>query len=279
VDHDRDGQDALRVALDDVRLLLTGLRLGGLEGWIRPLGGDAPADAPQAAVPPAEDLQCVPERKVLGEDVSPLLPGPPPGGEAEAASAPEPSPRPGADPSAALEAIREDLGDCTRCRLHIERGLLVFGEGSPRAPLVFVGEGPGFEEDRQGRPFVGKAGKLLEKMIHALGLWREDVYICNVVKCRPPKNRTPSPDEIAVCSPFLLRQLEAIRPQVICALGACAAQTLLESSQPISAIRKNIHRWRGIPLAATYHPAYLLRNPAQKAAVWKDLLEVRKFLI
>jgi DNA polymerase len=180
----------------------------------------------------------------------------------------------GGDPRRGLLAVREELGECKRCRLHQSRTHIVFGEGSPQADLVFVGEGPGFEEDRQGRPFVGRAGKLLDKMILALRLQREAVYICNVVKCRPPNNRTPAPDEAAACLPFLIGQIEALRPAVICALGACAAQTLLGSSQAVSALRTKVHQWRGIPLIATYHPAYLLRNPVQKAATWQDLLLV-----
>lgn len=177
-----------------------------------------------------------------------------------------------------LSAIREELGACERCRLHSTRAHLVFGEGSESARLVFVGEGPGFDEDRQGRPFVGRAGKLLDKMIKALGLQREDVYICNVVKCRPPNNRTPNSDEIESCFPFLAKQLEALHPVVICALGACAAQTLLGAGSAISKLRGKPHMWRGIPVVATFHPAYLLRNPGQKAGVWQDLLQVRKML-
>jgi uracil-DNA glycosylase len=178
----------------------------------------------------------------------------------------------------ALSAIRDDLGDCRRCRLHAARSTIVFGEGSPCARLAFVGEGPGFEEDQQGRPFVGRAGKLLDKMIQALGLKREDVYICNVVKCRPPDNRTPQQDEIQTCSPFLFRQLEAVAPAVICALGACAAQTLLGTTQAISSLRNKRHSWRGTPLVCTFHPAYLLRNASQKASSWQDLLIVHQFL-
>lgn len=182
------------------------------------------------------------------------------------------------DPEQALQSILAEMGDCKRCRLHTGRKNLVFADGSPLARLVFVGEGPGFDEDRQGLPFVGRAGKLLDKMINALGLQRGEVYICNVVKCRPPNNRTPDADEIELCSPFLFRQLNAVRPQVICALGACAAQTLLGNSNPISRLRGKVHYWRGIPLVCTFHPAYLLRNPAQKAAAWQDLLELRELL-
>jgi uracil-DNA glycosylase len=174
--------------------------------------------------------------------------------------------------------IREHLGECTRCGLHPSRTKIVFGEGSPRARLVFVGEGPGFDEDRQGRPFVGRAGKLLDNMIKALGFRREEVYICNVVKCRPPNNRTPLPVEIQTCSPFLFRQIEALAPQAICALGACAAQTLLATTKAISGLRGKQLTWRGTPLVCTFHPAYLLRNPSQKAATWQDLLIVRETL-
>jgi len=179
---------------------------------------------------------------------------------------------------AALSEIRASLGDCGRCGLHSARRNLVFGEGSAHSGLVFVGEGPGYEEDQQGRPFVGRAGKLLDKMIQAIGLKREDVFICNVVKCRPPENRTPVPDEVAACSPFLFRQLEALRPKAICALGVSAAQTILGNTRPISALRGRIHFWRGYPLICTYHPAYLLRSSHQKAAAWQDLKEVRRLL-
>jgi len=177
-----------------------------------------------------------------------------------------------------LERIREDLGECTRCRLHKHRHTIVFGVGNPSAKLVFVGEGPGADEDAQGIPFVGRAGKLLTQMIEAMGLRREDVYICNVVKCRPPENRTPERDEIATCSPFLLRQLDAIRPQVIVCLGGVAAQTLLSTNQSISRFRGEWLDYRGTRLLATYHPAYLLRNPAAKSEVWKDLQKVMAVL-
>ena len=183
-----------------------------------------------------------------------------------------------ADPEQTLVAIRNDMGDCTRCRLHLSRTTIVYGDGSPQARLVFVGEGPGFDEDQQGRPFVGRAGKLLDKMIKALGLRREEVYICNVVKCRPPDNRTPLQDEAQTCSQFLFRQLEAITPGVICALGACAAQTLLATTKSISSLRGKRHSWRGMPLICTFHPAYLLRNASQKASAWQDLLLIHGIL-
>lgn len=182
------------------------------------------------------------------------------------------------NPQRLLELARQELGDCTRCRLHQTRTHIVFGEGSPTARLVFVGEGPGSEEDQQGRPFVGRAGRLLDKMIQALGLARSEVYICNMVKCRPPNNRTPNSDEIETCSPFLIKQIEAIQPALICALGACAAQGLLGSTEYISRLRGKVHSWRGIPLIATYHPAYLLRNATQKAAAWQDFREIIRVL-
>jgi uracil-DNA glycosylase family 4 len=173
-----------------------------------------------------------------------------------------------------LLKIREDIGDCTRCKLHKGRNQLVFGDGSATAKLVFVGEGPGADEDRQGVPFVGRAGKLLTQMIEAMGLQRKDVYICNVVKCRPPENRTPEPDEVQTCSPYLLRQIDVINPKVIVCLGAVAAKTLLETTRGISHYRGEWQEWRGRKLMATYHPAYLLRNPPAKADVWKDLQKV-----
>jgi uracil-DNA glycosylase len=173
-----------------------------------------------------------------------------------------------------LLQIRDDLGDCTRCKLHTTRNKIVFGDGSPKAQLVFVGEGPGADEDAQGLPFVGRAGKLLTQMIEAMGLQRRDVYICNVVKCRPPGNRQPEGDEVETCSPFLFRQLDAINPKVIVCLGATAFQTLLESNRSISHYRGQWLDFRGYKMLPTYHPAYLLRNPAAKADVWKDLQKV-----
>ena len=170
-----------------------------------------------------------------------------------------------------LDEIRGDLGECTRCRLHANRTHIVFGEGNPSARVVLVGEGPGREEDRLGRPFVGAAGKLLDQIIAAMGRRRQEVYICNVIKCRPPRNRDPLPDEIDLCGPFLRRQLRAIRPQAILAVGSFAAQFLLSSQQPISRLRNHIYQFEGIPVVPTYHPAYLLRNPLQKRQAWKDV--------
>jgi len=177
-----------------------------------------------------------------------------------------------------LERTREDLGECTRCRLHKQRNKIVFGAGNPRAELVFVGEGPGHDEDMQGLPFVGRAGKLLTQMIEAMGLQRDQVYICNVVKCRPPENRKPEDDEVATCSPYLYRQLDAIAPKAIVCLGATAAQELLKTKDSISRFRGTWFDFRNTKLLATYHPAYLLRNPAAKGEVWKDLQKVMAHL-
>jgi DNA polymerase len=177
-----------------------------------------------------------------------------------------------------LKNLAKSIEGCKRCRLSEGRIHIVFGDGNPYAQLVFVGEGPGQEEDVQGLPFVGQAGRLLTKMIHSIGLTRQDVYICNVVKCRPPQNRTPLADEIAACSPFLFKQLEIIRPKVICALGACAVETLLKTKQPMNRLRGKIFNWQGIPVIPTFHPAYLLRNPIEKRKAWEDFLMIRKHL-
>ncbi len=177
-----------------------------------------------------------------------------------------------------LPKIREDLGECARCKLHTTRHKIVFGDGNPKAQLVFVGEGPGADEDAQGLPFVGRAGKLLTQMIEAMGLQRKDVYICNVVKCRPPENRQPEEDEVTTCSPFLLRQIDTIAPKVIVCLGATAAKTLLQTNRGISQFRGEWLEFRGRKLLATYHPAYLLRNPPAKSEVWKDLQKVMAVL-
>ena len=180
--------------------------------------------------------------------------------------------------SPALLGIRQELGDCTRCKLAAGRHQLVFGVGNPAAELVFVGEGPGEDEDRQGEPFVGRAGQLLTKMIEAMGYARGDVYIANVVKCRPPGNRNPEPDEIEACEPFLRAQLAAIRPRVIVALGKFAAQTLLRESTPISRLRGRWAVYEGVKLMPTFHPAYLLRSPEEKKKAWEDLQLVMKEL-
>ncbi len=173
--------------------------------------------------------------------------------------------------SRALTEIRADLGDCRRCKLHTGRTQIVFGVGHPEARLMFVGEGPGADEDEQGVPFVGRAGQLLTQIIKAMGLAREDVYIANVVKCRPPGNRNPEPDEIEACSPFLKAQIASIAPVVIVALGKFAAQTLLQTETPISRLRGQFHRLDGVDVMPTFHPSYLLRNPSAKREVWEDM--------
>ena len=195
------------------------------------------------------------------------------------------------DPAKALKLIREDLGDCTRCPLHKQgRKQIVFGVGNPTAKLMFVGEGPGADEDEQGEPFVGRAGQLLNNMIKAMGLQREQVYIANIVKCRPPGNRTPEREECETCSPFLMRQIAVVKPKVIVALGATAAKTLLAMSSSMAqlrgrfydfrpvGVRSNDPDWQGCKLAVTYHPAFLLRDPRQKGEAWKDLQMVMKEL-
>lgn len=177
-----------------------------------------------------------------------------------------------------LDDIRADLGDCQRCRLGASRTELVYGVGNPQARLVLVGEAPGREEDQQGTPFVGEAGRLLDRILLAMDLRREDVYICNVLKCRPPHNRDPHPEEVATCEAFLVRQIAAIKPQVIIGLGRFAVHTLLKSKIPISRLRGEWQSYQGIPLMPTYHPAYLLRNPEGKRDVWEDMKEVMRRL-
>jgi DNA polymerase len=179
----------------------------------------------------------------------------------------------------ALAAIRADIGDCMRCKLHtLGRTQVVFGVGSPDADLLFVGEAPGADEDVQGIPFVGRAGQLLTKIIEAIGLTRDDVYIANIIKCRPPQNRNPEPDEVATCEPFLFRQIDIIKPKIIVALGKYAAQTLLRTETPISRLRGQQFDYRGARLIPTFHPAYLLRNPSSKREVWEDMKLVKRLL-
>lgn len=180
--------------------------------------------------------------------------------------------------AAGLQLVREELGDCKRCKLCATRTNIVFGVGNPDAHLVFVGEAPGADEDAQGEPFVGKAGQLLTKMIEAMGYARGDVYICNVLKCRPPGNRNPEPDEVASCEPFLKKQLGAIRPRMIVALGKFAVQCLLRDDSPIGRLRGNLRSYEGIPLMPTFHPAYLLRDPSKKKLAWDDLKAVNAAL-
>ncbi|MDD5309796.1 MAG: uracil-DNA glycosylase [Deltaproteobacteria bacterium] len=185
---------------------------------------------------------------------------------------------PDRDPAQALATLRAEIGDCTRCRLHEGRTLLVYGEGNPAARLVFVGEGPGRDEDVSGRPFVGAAGQLLTRIIEAIGLERSEVYICNVVKCRPPENRAPASDETDTCGPFLRRQLEILSPQVVVALGATAAHFLTGRNEPMGRLRGRFHEASGLKIMPTYHPAYLLRSPEAKRPVWEDMQQVQAAL-
>jgi DNA polymerase len=242
--------------------------LGLTEFYRRPIAalpveppGPHPPDrlgAPQLAsalsdTGPDQEIETIPPRKPI-----PIAPA--------VATAVKP-----ADRTAALRVIQEDIGDCTRCALHTGRHTIVFGDGSANTRLFFVGEGPGADEDAQGLPFVGRAGQLLNNMITAMGLTREVVYIANVVKCRPPSNRTPEPDEANTCSPFLFRQIDVVRPEVIVALGATAATYLLRQRQPLAGLRGRVHAFRGSKLIVTYHPAFLLRDPRQKKEAWADL--------
>ena len=232
-----------------------------------------------------------PARHILADNVAAELPAqhsPTPLRSDDSAAHNVPQPL---DPAAALRAIREDLGDCTRCVLHtLGRKHIVFGVGNPQAQLMFIGEAPGADEDLQGEPFVGRAGQLLNNMIKAMGLRREDVYIANIIKCRPPGNRTPEREECETCSPFLMRQIAVIKPKVIVALGAVAAKTLLAINASMGELRgrwyefrpagarSNDPSWTGAKLAVTYHPAFLLRDPRQKKEAWKDLQMVMKEL-
>jgi uracil-DNA glycosylase family 4 len=184
------------------------------------------------------------------------------------------------NPADVLAAIKIDIGpDCSRCKLHtLGRRQIVFGVGNPDADLMFVGEAPGADEDVKGEPFVGRAGQLLTKIIEAIGLTREDVYIANVIKCRPPQNRNPEPDEVDTCEPFLFQQIDAIKPKVVVALGSFAARALLRTQDPISRLRGRVYEYRGAKLIPTFHPAYLLRNPSSKKEVWEDMKLVRTLL-
>ncbi|HEY3175127.1 MAG TPA: uracil-DNA glycosylase [Candidatus Polarisedimenticolia bacterium] len=246
------GRDERRELLDQARQYLLFCREMGvteldLSGAGAPVRGAA--RAPQQAVPPPDLFS-------------------------------EPPPRAAAiDPQAELEDLRVNvIGECRRCKLCEGRTHIVFGDGSAGARLMFVGEGPGSEEDRRGLPFVGRAGQLLDQIIKAMGYSRSEVYIANVVKCRPPDNRTPQPDETASCTPFLFRQIEIIQPKVIVALGSPASQALLETSAGITKIRGTFRQYRGIPVMPTFHPAYLLRNPAAKREVWDDMRKVMALL-
>lgn len=255
-----------------------------------------PADAATAVAAVREYLEALRDSGVYGlprrgegvaqaaavtVEAAPVVPAavePPVPSAAVAATADEPQAIESAGGTGCLESIKAELADCARCSLGAGRTNLVFGVGNPAARLVFVGEAPGRDEDLQGIPFVGEAGQLLTKIIGAMGFARDDVYICNVLKCRPPNNRNPQQPEIEACSPFMLRQVKAIGPTVIVALGTFAAQTLLETKEPISKLRGKFHDYHGIPLMPTFHPAFLLRNPAMKREVWEDMQMVMKVL-
>jgi len=239
--------------------------------WRERLGDPAPAAQPDlpSGADAARDAARPDEPPITIID-SPDLFAEPAGERAEARAASQ---------AEALKLIRADLGECTRCKLHGQgRRQIVFGVGNPRADLMFIGEAPGRDEDIQGEPFVGRAGQLLTKMIESIDLRREDVYIANVIKCRPPENRNPEPDEVASCEPFLLRQLDAIRPKVVVALGAVAVKALLKTDAPISRLRGRVLYFRGSKLVPTFHPAFLLRSPDKKREAWEDLKKVRALL-
>ena len=185
---------------------------------------------------------------------------------------------PGQSTMITLEDVRKELGDCKRCKLHCGRKTIVFGEGNEKATLMLIGEGPGYDEDVQGRPFVGKAGQLLTKILQSINLPREEVYIANIIKCRPPQNRNPEPDEIESCHPFLMKQIGVIQPKIICALGTFSAQTLLKTDTKITALRGKLFDLEGIKVIPTYHPAFLLRNPDKKREVWEDMKKIVELL-
>ena len=248
-------------------------------GPVVPASGSAAVPGPGPVVP-ALGSAAVP---APGPAASPRGPAAPPPGTAPPAAAPlfpppAAAPAPPATPPETLDEIRADLGECARCKLHGGRTNLVFGVGSPTADLVFVGEAPGRDEDRQGIPFVGRAGQLLTRIIAAIGLSRDEVYIANVIKCRPPNNRNPEADEVATCEPFLFRQLDVIRPRVVVALGGFAIRTLLRTDEAVSRLRGRMFDYRGAKLIPTFHPAFLLRSPERKRDVWEDMKRVRALL-
>jgi len=277
----------MRLRSDDLRAMrarLEWLRLAGVEGLAAVRGGSPAAGSDPARLPSGgRPVAAVQVGLFGGEEASQASRRKEARGRGGVASEPM-SPLDGArapdapDGAAALRLIREEIGDCRRCRLSEKRTNIVFGVGNPGARLMFVGEGPGVDEDRQGEPFVGRAGQLLTKIIESMGMAREDVYIANIVKCRPPENRTPLPDEIATCSPFLFQQAAAIRPRVIVCLGTPAAQTVLGTKATITHLRGTFREAGGIQVMPTFHPAYLLRNPAAKKEVWEDMKKVMALL-
>jgi uracil-DNA glycosylase family 4 len=258
------------------------IREEGLEGLSAAAGSTAPTmalAAPSHAGAAASRAKASRENVTAPQAPSPAAPAP-------SAAPPVPSAPaelfyryPGLEKTADLAALREFIGDCTRCKLAPKRTNLVFGVGNPQAELMFVGEAPGADEDLRGEPFVGRAGQLLTDIIErGMEMTRAEVYICNVIKCRPPDNRNPEPDEVAACEPFLFRQIDLVRPRVIVGLGTFAVQAVLKLKTPISKLRGNWHEVRGVKMMPTFHPAYLLRNPADKRLVWSDIQEVMKLL-
>ena len=252
-----------KLLLDSVRDYIAQMREEGLDGL------------------PMKDRPAAPVR--TDSRRSAIVDGPPPA--VVASSAPDAgsvdliAKYPGLEKTDDLVALRDFIGDCTRCKLHGGRTNLVFGVGDPKAELMFIGEGPGADEDAKGEPFVGRAGQLLTDIIErGMGMQRSEVYICNVIKCRPPGNRNPEPDEVNACEPFLFRQIEVVKPRVIVGLGTFAVQSVLKVKTPISKLRGNWHEVRGIKMMPTFHPAYLLRNPSDKRLVWSDIQEVMKSL-
>jgi uracil-DNA glycosylase family 4 len=258
-----------RLLLDSVRDYLEQLAEEGLEGL--PATAPTCAAAPKAGVPAASAI--APDG-VSSRDASAASPPRPASAPIEMLSR-----YPGLEKTATLEELSAFIGDCQRCKLAPLRTHLVFGVGNPEADLMFVGEAPGADEDARGEPFVGRAGQLLTDIIErGMGLRRSDVYICNVIKCRPPDNRNPEADEVAACEPFLMRQIDLVQPRAIVALGTFAVQALLKVKTPISRLRGNWHEVRGVKLMPTFHPAYLLRSPGEKRLVWQDIQEVMKLL-
>jgi uracil-DNA glycosylase len=239
-----------------------------------PVPAAAPPKAPKkpAAVKPT----AAPPQKPVPKSADPV-PKPKPEPDQQRIDIPPPVTA-GGVPGESLDSIRAEVENCRRCKLWPTRNNIVFASGNPNAELMFVGEAPGADEDEQGLPFVGRAGQLLTKVIESIGLNRNEVFICNILKCRPPGNRNPEPDEIAACEQFLFRQIAVVKPKIICAVGAYSAQTLLRTSELIGQLRGRLLDYRGTKLLATYHPAYLLRNPIEKRKVWEDMLVIRKYL-
>jgi uracil-DNA glycosylase len=272
-----DPRDELRAIAGSLKANLASRKRSGLLGVPR---GQGAALVARAAAPAAAPAVAPAPRPSAPVAASASLPSAPSAARASLPLAAAPVDVSSGRPTGAagLALVREELGDCQRCKLAPLRTKLVFGVGNPDAHLVFVGEAPGADEDAQGEPFVGKAGQLLTKMIEAMGYARQDVYICNILKCRPPGNRNPEPDEIEKCEPFLKAQLAALRPRVIVALGKFAAQCLLRDDTPISRLRGTFRSYEGIPLMPTFHPAYLLRDPNKKKEAWEDLKAVNAAL-